>query len=493
MPRWRSLPEDLDPQIREFASQLRRLVDRSGLSVATIADRTGYSKSSWERYLNGRLLPPRGATQALAEVTGTDVRHLGTMWELAERAWSRSEMRHDTTLEAIRIAQARAALNEEPSQEREKGRRRRKNKSAPDSEAPEVPDASGAPGAPGTSGAPEGGALGSGTPGSGSGTPGSGGSTRVPQQGTSPQQEASARQGTPPQRITPEQGVPEDGDLGTAILRKDAIRAAGNSASARERRHQSDSTVWGTPAPGLGSPAASDHAADVHADIDAHGNPDAEAGTDRRTGQGAGHSAGQGGGSGGAVPHGVPAPSATPAPGGADGGPTTKGSGGRRKVTVLLASLVAVLVVAAGAVLFFDVGGGGEEKAADPKPSPTKETPQLPAGVKCSGKECSGKDPEAMGCGGEHAGTSSSAWVGTTFVEVRYSKVCKASWGRITSARAGDSLRITGPGGQAESGKVAKNETYTKMVSVGSQDEARACATLAAGGKGCTVPGKKAR
>ena len=70
MPRWRALPEELDPQIREFTSQLRRLVDRSGLSVATIADRTGYSKSSWERYLGGRLLPPRGATQALGRGDG---------------------------------------------------------------------------------------------------------------------------------------------------------------------------------------------------------------------------------------------------------------------------------------------------------------------------------------------------------------------------------------------------------------------------------------
>src|SRR5690606_38584394 len=31
---------------------------------------------------------------------------------LAERAWSRSEMRHDMTMEAIRISQARAALSE---------------------------------------------------------------------------------------------------------------------------------------------------------------------------------------------------------------------------------------------------------------------------------------------------------------------------------------------------------------------------------------------
>ncbi|WP_233521931.1 helix-turn-helix domain-containing protein, partial [Streptomyces triticagri] len=112
MPRWKALPEELDPQVREFASQLRRLVDRSGLSIAAVSDRTGYSKTSWERYLNGRLLAPKGAIVALAEVTGTNPLHLTTMWELAERAWSRSEMRHDMTMEAIRISQARAALGE---------------------------------------------------------------------------------------------------------------------------------------------------------------------------------------------------------------------------------------------------------------------------------------------------------------------------------------------------------------------------------------------
>lgn len=112
MPRWKALPPDLDPQIREFTGQLRRLVDRSGLGLATLADRTGYSKTSWERYLNGRLLAPRGAIHALAEVTGTNRVHLTTMWELSERAWSRAEMRQDMTMESIRITQARAALGE---------------------------------------------------------------------------------------------------------------------------------------------------------------------------------------------------------------------------------------------------------------------------------------------------------------------------------------------------------------------------------------------
>lgn len=109
MARWRALPGELDPQVREFAEQLRRVVDRTGLSVAAVADRTGYSKTSWERYLNGRLLAPKGAIVALAEVTGTPPIHLTTMWELAERAWSRSEARHDRTMEAVRISQARAA------------------------------------------------------------------------------------------------------------------------------------------------------------------------------------------------------------------------------------------------------------------------------------------------------------------------------------------------------------------------------------------------
>ncbi|WP_442811009.1 helix-turn-helix domain-containing protein [Streptomyces sp. NBC_01217] len=110
MPRWKALSDELDPQVREFAGQLRKLVDRGGLSIAAVADRTGYSRTSWERYLSGRLLAPIGAIVALAEVTGTNQVHLTTMWELAERAWSRSEMRQDRTVEPFRVSQARAAL-----------------------------------------------------------------------------------------------------------------------------------------------------------------------------------------------------------------------------------------------------------------------------------------------------------------------------------------------------------------------------------------------
>ncbi|MEU2180071.1 XRE family transcriptional regulator [Streptomyces thermolilacinus] len=138
MPRWKALPEGLDPEVREFAGTLRRLVDRGGLGLGALADRTGYSRTSWERYLNGRLLAPKDAVVALAEVTGTDPVHVVTLWELAERAWSRAEKRRDQTLDDIRIAQARAAL-EAPSS------------TGGASQASQAPSASAAPNASGGS------------------------------------------------------------------------------------------------------------------------------------------------------------------------------------------------------------------------------------------------------------------------------------------------------------------------------------------------------
>ncbi|MEU2428841.1 DUF2690 domain-containing protein [Streptomyces sp. NPDC007861] len=360
MPRWKALPEELDPQVREFAGQLRRLVDRSGLSVAAVSDRTGYSKTSWERYLNGRLLAPKGAIVALAEVTGTNPVHLLTMWELAERAWSRSEMRHDMTMEAIRISQARAALGET-----------------------------------GPHTAPQGG----------------GPRTTAPpaRQGAGPE---SAGPGRPPYVPT---------------------QRGGSSAP---------------PPPSYPAPP--------------------------------GHRAASGRG--------------------ADRGPDR--GRGRRRATVFLGGVVGALIVVAAAVLLTDLGGGGSGEdpgrsvAESPAASPTVSDPQLPAGVKCSGADCTGQDPETMGCGGEFAATVSKTTVGTALVEVRYSRTCAAAWARITQAAPGDKVSITA-GGATRNGLVnadnankadkADRDAYTPMVAVASESEAQACATLTTGTKGCTT------
>ncbi|MFJ4711089.1 XRE family transcriptional regulator [Streptomyces sp. NPDC088785] len=331
MPRWKPLPDELDPQIKEFAGQLRRLVDRSGLGIAALADRTGYSKTSWERYLNGRLLAPKGAIVALAEVTGTNPVHLNTMWELAERSWSRSEMRHDMTMEAIRISQARAALGEFAG-----------------------------PAA----------------------RPGNGG-------------------GAAPARST---GVAEP---------------AGAPAASRGP----------APAPG-------------------------------------------GGGFG-------PPPVVS--------SPQRGRSGGRRSLFLLVAGVVGLVVV--GLVGYVLLRGGDDKgTAAEPSKSPTTSAPALPPGVKCVGDACTGKDPEAMGCGGELVESAAKVTVGAANVEVRYSKTCKAAWARIQLAAPGDGVTLSAGSATAQKSRVGDGDTgtYTPMIGVGSAAEAKACGTLAAGQKGCT-------
>ncbi|MYW68397.1 DUF2690 domain-containing protein [Streptomyces sp. SID8379] len=336
MPRWRALPDELDPQVKEFASQLRRLVDRSGLGIAALADRTGYSKTSWERYLNGRLLAPKGAIVALAEVTGTNPVHLTTMWELAERAWSRSEMRHDMTMEAIRISQARAALGEF--------------------------------GSPATQ--------------------------------TKPAKNGSAAAQSPP-------------------------RPTGVAGPAG---------VSPTVPPQGGAPS-----------LDQFGPP--------------------------------PTPSTS--------GP--QGSGGRRRLFMFLAGVVgAALVVLIAYVM--TSGGGDKGDRAEPSKSPTTSAPQLPAGVQCVGASCTGKDPEAMGCGGDLADSPVKTALGTANVEIRYSKTCKAAWARIQFATPGDSVTLAVGSKKSKKGLVgdADTDAYTPMIAVGSAAEAKACGTLVSGQKGCT-------
>ncbi|MFF7308492.1 DUF2690 domain-containing protein [Streptomyces sp. NPDC008137] len=440
MPRWKALPDELDPQIREFTSQLRRLVDRSGLSIASVADRTGYSKTSWERYLNGRLLAPKGAIVALAEVTGTNPLHLTTMWELAERAWSRSEMRHDMTMEAIRISQARAALGEfggqdfgDPSAGSKTGGTRASGGKSASGES-----ASGGDDKPAR------------RSGSATVTPGIAGpagvAPTVPPQPTAPEVQDSSTSG----------GVREEGGRGGA----------------------SGVNSWG---------------------IAGYQGPSPSGGRSAGTGAGAGSGIGSRPGAGGGTSAGAPdGPARTPGAGagsqhrppqGAAPGGTKGPGGGKRRTVTFLAGVVGVLVVIAGA--FYLTGGGGDDEAKggakSPKPSATTN-PELPPGVKCSGDSCTGKDAESMGCSGDLVTTAQTATVGTTVVEVRYSETCKAAWGRVTQATQGDEVQISaGKAKQTGSITVAGDAiAYTPMVAVKNAADAKACATLASGQQGCT-------
>ncbi|MZF87727.1 XRE family transcriptional regulator [Streptomyces sp. SID5643] len=439
MPRWKALPDELDPQIREFTSQLRRLVDRSGLSIASVADRTGYSKTSWERYLNGRLLAPKGAIVALAEVTGTNPVHLTTMWELAERAWSRSEMRHDMTMEAIRISQARAALGEFGGQDFSDPSAGGKAASAGEGRAASA----------------------------GGGKPArrSGGTTVTPgiagPAGVAP---------TVPSQPT----APEVQDSSGAGVREESGRDAAPEVNS-----------WGLAGYQGPSPAGGRSAGPG---ADRESRPGSRPGT--HAGSPGGRTPGAGAGSYGEPQDAVPARAGGAGGGGAGGTRRAPSApAGKKRTATFVAGVVGVLVVIAGA--FYLTGGGGDDEAKGgaKSPSPTVSTdPKLPPGVKCSGAGCTGKDAEAMGCSGDLVTTASTATVGTTVVEVRYSETCKAAWGRITQAAQGDEVEISSGKAKQTGSITAAGDTiaYTPMVAVKGAADAKACATLTAGGKGCT-------
>ncbi|MBM7438056.1 peptidoglycan-binding protein [Streptomyces sp. HB132] len=87
MPRWKELPAQLPPPARQLIVRLRGLKDRSGLSSRQLAARTGYSAKSWQRYLNGRSLPPQEAVAAMSRVGGEDPVRLLALREIAAQHW----------------------------------------------------------------------------------------------------------------------------------------------------------------------------------------------------------------------------------------------------------------------------------------------------------------------------------------------------------------------------------------------------------------------
>lgn len=122
MSRWTPLPQTLEPEVALLAERLRELKDRSGLSLVSLADRTANSKSSWDRYLNGKKLPPQQAVRALSQIAQQDAGHLDALWESADRAWSRRGGR----------AQLRTDIDEQPET-------RESSAVEPHAEAPRLP------------------------------------------------------------------------------------------------------------------------------------------------------------------------------------------------------------------------------------------------------------------------------------------------------------------------------------------------------------------
>ncbi|MET9462997.1 helix-turn-helix domain-containing protein [Streptomyces canus] len=71
------------PPGARLAAVLQQLRQRTGLSLAQLANATTYSKSSWERYLNGKSLPPRSAVKELCRLAGEPADHPLALLDIA--------------------------------------------------------------------------------------------------------------------------------------------------------------------------------------------------------------------------------------------------------------------------------------------------------------------------------------------------------------------------------------------------------------------------
>ncbi|MEW2509892.1 DUF2690 domain-containing protein [Streptomyces sp. NPDC046870] len=563
MPRWKALPDDLDPQMREFTVRLRQLADRGGLNTAALADRTGYGRTSWERYLGGRLLAPKGAVIALAEATGTDPGPLTTLWERAERSWTRAESNDDHTLQAIDITDSRAALGDlaHPA----------KNTAPVPGAKPTVPrgGTGGRDGAAGSRAAGAAGGAASSTSTGASGGPdgrkgagaGEGGGLaaaraiagpagvppKIPAQPTASQADGirdgaadgtgtggaggggdgSATAGESGRGTTPDAGAKTGDGTGTASgADSRAASPADAGAASRTASGADDPPVrnsWGvagyrgpskasvrpgarpgpaqtppsspptpdTPARTPGLPAGAPGASALFPDA-AGGGPHTSLWPPGLTVGTPAVSPGTPGRATGTPTTALRTPAAitgTPGiPGGAAGG--RRWSAHRQQVVMFFAGLLGVGVLIAGFLFVTRWDGDGNADAgARTSPSPSAPArPSPPPGVKCVGASCTGKDAEAMGCSGDLVSTAKTATVGTTTLEVRYSKVCGTAWGRITSGAPGDTVRVT-VGKVRQTGDItAAGDTigYTPMVAVHDPAQATACTTLASGETGCT-------
>jgi len=385
MARWRALPDELDPRAAELVVHMRRCVDRAGLTLSALAERTGYSHTSWERFLDARLLAPRRAIDALAEATDTSPVHLTTLWELAEQAWNRAES---------------------------------------------------------TSGDPATNQL------------------RVP----------------PAVLPVREVGGPTEGNSWGLAGYKGPSRAGGSAAAA--------AAEWVAPAGGgSGSQeAAPTGAAPTSTASMGAGSRDGEPGRARRWGRwerwarGGGDSRTEQG-----LSERTPR---TPRPPRIAERPSRPP---RRWLTFVLATLTA-LPLATTAFLLTDSGPPRTVTATN-SPSSSPHLAPLPPGVKCTGTACVGKDAEAMGCGGDRVTTAESATVAGRRVEVRYSRVCGAAWGRVLGAAPGDVVQVLAGKARQHGDVTVAGDTisYTPMVAVRTPTEARACVLLASGRQGCTT------
>ncbi|MFG3345094.1 DUF2690 domain-containing protein [Streptomyces sp. NPDC048018] len=179
------------------------------------------------------------------------------------------------------------------------------------------------------------------------------------------------------------------------------------------------------------------------------------------------------------------APEAGDAPEGASGeapaGPT-----GRRRRALWGALVLAVLLVAGAAAYGAVALTGSDEPSAAPRPKPAVKVAAVRTGCTLTG--CEGRDPKKMNCGADAVTVRTGSIPKDLVIELRYSRACKAAWGRISFAQVGATVVVNNSDGAAQADVVHfDRDVYTPLIAAPDDGSVWACASLPKSGEpSCT-------
>ncbi|CAL9510081.1 hypothetical protein SUDANB106_03643 [Streptomyces sp. enrichment culture] len=143
----------------------------------------------------------------------------------------------------------------------------------------------------------------------------------------------------------------------------------------------------------------------------------------------------------------------------------------RHSPQTLMGALLITLLGALTPVVVEKVWGGDAPKAVTP-PADGKRIP-VPS-ESCSGATCLHLDPKEPGCDTEVVTLAERTE--PVSLQIRYSTVCEAAWGRIRQAAIGDRVRITTADDKVAVDNVEfGHDAYTRMVPASGEFELTAC------------------
>ncbi|MFI8770128.1 DUF2690 domain-containing protein [Streptomyces sp. NPDC053792] len=156
-----------------------------------------------------------------------------------------------------------------------------------------------------------------------------------------------------------------------------------------------------------------------------------------------------------------------------------------RKRRALWTSVVLAALLVAGALSYVAFSGSGAPSAA-PRPKPVVKVAGPATG--CSLTGCEGRDPKKMNCGADAVTVRTGSIPKDLVIELRYSRACRAAWGRISFAQVGATVVVNNSDGAAQADVVHfDRDVYTPLIAAPDDGSVWVCAALPKNGpRSCT-------